>query len=87
MATTVYTEDTNAAFHAEVAKGGKVEVDEGLFDYYLDVLPPRFMGRTVTLADGSTRHVLFGFGEGGDPTIAFWKEGGRHFAQRTASKR
>ena len=79
----VYTEDSNGAFHAEVAKGGKVEVDLGLFDYYLDVLPPRFMGRTVKLADGTKQHASFGFAEGGDKPIAFWKEGGRYFAQLT----
>lgn len=80
----VYTEDTNGAFHAEVSKGGTVEVDEGLFDYYLDVLPPRFMGRTVTLADGSKRWATFGFAEGEDKPIAFWKTEGRFYASRVA---
>ncbi len=80
----VYTEDSNGAFHEAVSKGVTVEVDEGLFDYYLDVLPPRFMGRTVTLVDGSRRYATFGFAEGEDKPIAFWKSEGRFFASLVA---
>jgi hypothetical protein len=63
--------------------GAVIEIDEEVFDYFLEVLPPAYMGRVVTLPCGETRRVAFGFAEGYEPITAFWSAGGRNFCQRT----
>ena len=73
--------DMNAA----LAEGKRVQTDEAMQDYYLDELPPQFMGRVVELVDGTKVYARFGFAEGEEPIVAFWTDSttGRHFAQRT----
>ncbi len=67
-----------------LAEGKRVQMDERMQDYYLDELPPQFMGRVVELVDGTKVFALFGSGENADPIVAFWTDReGRHFAQRT----
>jgi len=56
---------------------------EEMFDYFLGVLPPQFMGREVELVDGSKQRAAFGFAEGAERITAFWAEGGNFFAQHT----
>ena len=53
--------------------GQTIEITEGTFDYYLEVLPPAYMGRTISI-DGKSRKVTFGFAEGYEPITAFWTE-------------
>ncbi len=81
----IYTPDNNSAFFAEVEKGTRCEVNGDLFEYYLDILPPVFMGSMVTLVDGTRQYAMFGFCEGdmsaNNKPIAFWKSDGRFFAQ------
>ena len=55
-------------------KGEKVEIDESMFYYWLEVLPPAFQGRMVELVDGTKQYVSFGFVEGKDRITAFWVE-------------
>jgi len=76
--------DTKALGEA-LARGERAQMDEPLQDHYLNVLPPRFMGRVVELVDGTKVYALFGFAEGEEPIVAFWTDRttGRHFAQRT----
>jgi hypothetical protein len=62
--------------------GEVIEIDEAMFDYWLEVLPPIYMGRAVTVA-GQTRRLSFGFAEGYDYITAFWRDGGRFFCART----
>lgn len=81
---TVYTCDTWKDTIAAMHSGEKIEIDEGVFDYFLEVLPPVYMGRTVALPCGETRCVSFGFAEGYEPVTAFWSTKGRYYCQRTA---
>lgn len=82
----VHTLDTNSALFAALARGERAEVDEEVFEYFLEVLPPQFMSKTVPLVDGSSVGATFGFAEGSDTITAFWREGGRYFAQHTTLK-
>lgn len=67
--------------------GDRVEIDVEMFDYWLEVLPPIYMGRAVKLPDGETVRASFGFAEGSERITAFWRvrDNGatRYFAQRT----
>ena len=53
------------------APGALCEVSEDTFDYFLDVLPPRWMGR-----EG------FAFGEGMDYVRLFWKSGEKFLSRQ-----
>lgn len=77
-----HTPDAWNQFLAARDAGGVVEIDQGIFNYFLDVLPPVYMGRIVEVG-GVMRRVSFGFAEGAETITAFWKEGGRFFCQRT----
>lgn len=50
-----------------------LEITEGTFDYFLNVLPPVYMRRSIVL-DGRARNVAFGFAEGCERITAFWAE-------------
>lgn len=60
-----------------------VEVDTETYGYFLEVLPPVFMGRVVPMCDDTTRRVDFGFAEGMAQVMGFWQEqdaeGGYHY--------
>lgn len=49
------------------------EVDEDTYDYFLDVLQPRWMGRG------------FAFAEGGDDIRLYWKVAGRFFCRQLSA--
>ena len=77
-----------AEFIAALDRGECCLIDEELFDYFLGVLPPVSMGRTVTLANGREQYSVFEFAEGLEITRAFWREKrddgtNNHFAQNT----
>jgi hypothetical protein len=78
---TVYTranwQDTIEAMHS----GAVIEIDEEIFDYFLEVLPPVYMHRFMEIG-GRRRQVVFGFAEGAEPVTAFWREGVRFYCQR-----
>lgn len=65
--------------------GNVVEIDREMYDYFLGVLPPVYMGRRVTLPDGREVWADFGFAEGWDCITAFWRHAdtGRCFCCRT----
>ena len=52
--------------------GQTVEVDQEVFDYFLEVLPPVFMSKTFTFKDGLCVRASFGFAEGWEPIKVFW---------------
>lgn len=56
--------------------GRVCEVDEDTYDYFLDVLPPRWMG------SGS----IFAFGEGADPLRLFWQSGKERFCRQLSAE-
>ncbi len=71
------------AFIMEIESENPVEVDEEMFWYFLEVLPPVYMSKDVTLPNGDKIHASFGFAEGYEKVKAFWKKGGRYFACQT----
>lgn len=82
----VYTMDNIGDFCAERATGRMVEIDEELFMYFLEVLPPVHMAYMAHFADGTQRWVHFGFAEGYERVTAFWRAGAedtRYFARLT----
>ncbi len=62
--------------------GEKCEINEEMYDYFLEVLPPCFMSRAVVLCDGSVVRADFGFAEGAEVATAFWRKGNKFFAQK-----
>lgn len=86
MFNTVFTyRDHHKEFIAARDTGARCEIDREMYWYYLEVLPPIYMSRTVQLIDGSVRSVSFGFAEGAERITAFWTDsrGDRFFAQHT----
>ena len=58
------------------APGALCQVDEATYDYFVDVLPPRWMG------SGG-----FAFGEGADHLRLFWKgEGETYFSRQLTAE-
>ena len=60
-----------ADFLAAMHSGEEAEIDEEMFYYFLEVLPPIFMNRTVRVG-GELRRVDFGFAEGADFVTYFY---------------
>ena len=56
------------------------EVDEEMFYYWLEVLPPVYMGEFQQI-DGDEVKCSFGFAEGRDYVTDFWSCGGRYFGK------
>ena len=85
---TVYRYDDPAPgawkeFIAAMHSGQVFECDDEMWYYWLEVLPPVYMGRTVLLPDGSSVPAAFGFAEGIEHITAFWRMGGRFYGCRT----
>ena len=70
------------AFIAAMRSGEIFECDEEMYDYWLEVLPPAWMLRRVTI-HGETILTHFGFAEGAEPVVAFWHQGDRFFGCQT----
>ena len=91
MTATVYKYEDwaggDGAFLTAMHSGEVFEVDEEMFMYWLEVLPPVYMSRRVTLPNGREVKASFGFAEGAEPVTAFWKERSdgavHHFGCRT----
>lgn len=73
-------------FIGDMHSGHVVEIDEEMLDYWLEALPPIYMGRTglerESLAPLGAHH-LFGFAEGRDKIVDFWQQGGRSFCRQS----
>ncbi len=73
--------DKSAFYQACFRESRRCEINEELFYEFLDLLPPKVMYREMRLTDGSIQRVTFGFCEGEDIIVGFWKApGGRFFA-------
>lgn len=70
-------EGQREAFLTAMHSGQPFEMDEESWYYWLEVLPPVYMGRTVKLANGETVRASFGFAEGEEQITAFWKRDGK----------
>lgn len=84
----IYREDDKSpgawdAFIKAMHSGEQFECDEDMYFYWLEVLPPAFMGKRIAFPDGQTVLASFGFAEGAEPITAFWKSDGRFFGRRT----
>ena len=62
--------------------GRSVEIDEGMFMYWLEILPPVYMFEEVEI-EGKNRLCSFGFAEGREHIKDFWKENGKYFCKRS----
>ena len=80
---TVYTCETWPETIAAMHSGKTIEINEEVFDYFLEVLPPVHMGYRANLPDGTQVRACFGFAEGYEPVTAFWKQSGKYFCCRT----
>lgn len=63
--------------------GTKVQIDGEMFDYFLEVLPPVFMGMKFKFKDGVEVIASFGFAEGYEPVKVFWMEGAEFFCRQS----
>lgn len=70
-------------FIGKMNSGEEVQIDEEVFDYFLEVLPPVYMGKHVSLPGGKTVHASFGFAEGAEYVTAFWQNKGCFYCQQT----
>ena|SRR3990167_1595465 len=55
--------------------GKRIAIDESMFDYFLEVLPPVFMNayrKDVPGNEGQAMKIDFGFAEGAEPVTYFW---------------
>ncbi len=78
-------DDPNAwgEFLTAMHSGERFECDREMYDYWLGVLPPAWMDKTLMFGGESIR-THFGFCEGHDFVTAFWTLGGRYFGQHTS---
>lgn len=74
-----------AEFLAARDSGEQVEIDEGMYWYWLGVLPPVWMFQDVTWSDGQKQRAHFGFAEGTEEIIAFWNTGSRFYCRGTGA--
>lgn len=75
--------DAWSEFIAAMHSGQVAEIDEAMYYYWLEVLPPAWMGRMATLPDGRQVRANFGFAEGRERIVAFWEDGERFFCCQT----
>jgi hypothetical protein len=66
--------DTMQSFLVLRDQGRPFRVTAELYDYFLEVLPPAWMNAVKVMLDGSTRRCDFGFAEGWEYVVSFWKD-------------
>jgi hypothetical protein len=73
--------ENRALYFQKLDEREVVEVDEELFDYFLNVLPPVNMGERIGIL-GFHPNIRsdFGFAEGAENITYFFSRDGRHFA-------
>ncbi len=71
----IYTRENWQEMIAARDSGEVVEVNQDIYWYFLEVLPPAYMGRTVTLPNGQKQLADYGFAEGYETVTAFWQVG------------
>lgn len=65
--------ETWKEFMDAMHSGQPFECDEEMFMYWLEVLPPRYMGEMKNI-NGKEHLCSFGFAEGRDLITDFWRE-------------
>lgn len=75
----IYTYENDFADFVKDNDGSRVlRIDKEMFYYWLEVLPPVYMGEVVPVViDGVTynRKCSFGFAEGRETIVDFWSSG------------
>jgi len=83
----IYTyEDDFKDFISAKDKGELCRIDEEMWYYFLEVLPPIYMGeRQDVVIDGVTfsRYCSFGFAEGYEEITDFWKDGACYYCKKS----
>jgi hypothetical protein len=73
-------------FLAAMRSGEVFECDEAMYFYWLEVLPPVWLNRPLEV-EGHGTVSTFGFAEGREPVVAFWRGrgdgAGRFFGRQT----
>jgi hypothetical protein len=69
-------------FIAVMRSGQVFECDEQMYFYWLEVMPPVWLNRSVEVQGHGTVST-FGFAEGAEPVVIFWHEADRFFGQQT----
>lgn len=65
----------------------RFQIDEEMYFYWLEVLPPVFMNKYIKFLPGHEGHdmkVDFGFAEGVEEITVFWQFDGKFFGQGTS---
>ena len=80
--------DAWGEFMKVMLSGERFEIDEKMFYYWLEVIPPVFMNREINYLpdnEGPQQRVDFGFAEGAEAITVFWRdlEKRRFYGQRT----
>lgn len=75
-------------FISAFSSGDRFEIDEEMFFYWLEVLPPQFMDQEINYLPGHEGHKMrvdFGFAEGSEPITVFWRslDHKKFYGQRT----
>ena len=86
MENKVYTyENDLKEYIAARDRGETCQIDEEMFYYFLDVLPPIYMNRVhiIDTIKGLTRRCSFGFAEGTKPIIDFWRVRSDYYSKRS----
>jgi len=75
----VFTRDDWKDFIEEKYSGRVFEVDEDIFEYWLEVLPPIMMNQMTQLPNGDKVKCAFWSAEGYEPVTYWWRKDGRYF--------
>lgn len=75
-------------FIKEKASGRTLQIDEAMFSYWLEILPPVYMGELKQidiLNNGIVENVQcsFGFVEGYDYITDFWRRNGQFYCKQS----
>lgn len=66
--------------------GFRLQIDRPMFDYWLGVLPPIFINEVIDYMperEGEPVKVDFGFAEGNEKIVLFWREDEKYFCQQS----
>lgn len=89
----IYGEENWKETMTAIRSGERVEITENVFYYFLEVLPPVVFERAVDFVpgrEGEKVHVNFGFAEGIEPIVLFWRDkngkGGEMFSCQRSNR-
>lgn len=85
--TKIYTYENDFKEYVEAVNAGLVcRIDENIFDYFLEVLPPVYMDKIKDVEIDGVKYpkrCSFGFAEGWEAVIDFWRADGAYYAKKS----